>query len=169
MRPRIIDRLLGSYFRVENFNSWLDIGTGNGNTACSHPYYNKIPNKTGIDTKIPLKSFHGSEWEIIKEEYKEGCSVWDREFQLVTMFDIIEHYSKEDGIKILNHLEKTTKLIIVFTPNGYYKIEGPQWDKWDLHKCGWETEEFLNKGYTVKLLKDFHEDGDALLAWKYKL
>lgn len=163
MRPRVIDKLLSLQLPTTAYGTYLDIGTGDGNVACSHPYYAKIPNKTGIDPQRPLKLFHHPSWTLLKEAYKEGCSVWENEYDLITLYDIIEHYTKEEGTKILDHIEQKGKLIVIFTPSGFYPQDGNEWDS---HKCGWTAQEFLDRGYSVHLLKDFHEKGDALFAWK---
>ena len=57
MRPRVIDKLLGLVLPTDGYKSWLDIGTGDGNTCCSHPYYDKIEHKVGFSVHL-LKDFH---------------------------------------------------------------------------------------------------------------
>ena len=164
MRPRVIDKLLGLVLPTDGYKSWLDIGTGDGNTCCSHPYYDKIEHKVGIDPQETVRKLHSPDFKVLRESYDEKSSVWNEKFDLVTMFDLLEHYKKPDALKLLKHLDEiTNKMLIIFTPKGFYYQGGNEWDS---HKSGWEPEELLELGFSVHLLKDFHEEGDALFAWK---
>ncbi|MCM3129871.1 MULTISPECIES: class I SAM-dependent methyltransferase [unclassified Paenibacillus] len=108
-------------------------------------------------------------------------------FSTITMIDSLEHFTKKDGIKLLQLAEQIAKhRIIIFTPRGYfpqsgvdhYKLKGERYQK---HHSGWDEQELLSLGYHVIVLRGFHGQGnpsfetsfdtehkamDAILAWK---
>lgn len=105
----------------------------------------------------------------------------------VTMIDSLEHFTKKDGMELLQQAEQIAKhRIIIFTPRGYfpqvgidhYQLNG---ERYQSHHSGWDEQELLALGYDVIVLKGFHnlknpsfeasfhtdhQSVDALLAWK---
>ena len=68
-------------------------------------------------------------------------------FDVALLGDIIEHFEKEDGHRLLAELFKHTKNILVSTPYGYKaqgRIDG---NINEAHKSGWTMKDF--KPYTV--------------------
>ncbi|MCL6603760.1 MAG: class I SAM-dependent methyltransferase [Paenibacillus sp.] len=85
-----------------------------------------------------------------------------KSFSAVTFIDSLEHFSMEDGKKLLEMAEKiSTNRVVVFTPRGFfpqsgidhYHLNGELYQK---HWSGWEPEDFLSMGYEVLILKGFH-------------
>ena len=109
-----------------------------------------------------------------------------RRFDRVTMFDFIEHLSKDEGIRMLEAVERIAlREIVLFVPkennnlinseeykqfmSRIYQTIPP--DQCDLqsHKAHWSPEDFKNLGYEVWTFKDFHFKGfDAFFAFKYR-
>jgi hypothetical protein len=105
---------------------------------------------------------------------------------MVTLIDTIEHFTKTDGLTLLNKAEQIAgSRVIVFTPRGFFPQSvdhyGLSGDRYQTHRSGWEPEEFEQLGYEVMILKNFHDSDnlafvkslgsnhppvDALLAWK---
>lgn len=105
----------------------------------------------------------------------------------ILLNDVIEHFSKDDGLKLLQMAEQiANKCVVVFTPRGffpqrdydYFQLQGEQFQE---HRSGWEPEEFMSMGYNVMVFKKFHDERnlsflqafgsnhppvDAILAWK---
>ena len=104
---------------------------------------------------------------------------------MVALIDTIEHFTKTDGLTLLNKAEQIAgSRVIVFTPRGFF----PQSvDHYGLSGELYQTiaatgaEEFDQLGYEVMILKNFHDSDnlafvnwfggrhppvDALLAWK---
>ena len=159
--------------------SWLDIGSGNGE-ACTTNYINKLV-WHGYDGQVkiacdPNAWEAGKDWRIVRELYGEKCSLWNQHFDLITAWDILEHLEKKEGEKWLDHFEEVAnRLIVIFTPQGFLPQGNEQgFHDLDVHKSGWEVEDFIKRGYATYLTpKDFHHNptgviGDfaAILAWK---
>lgn len=109
-------------------------------------------------------------------------------FATVTFVDSIEHFTKEDGHRILKKAELLARdKVIVFTPRGFFPQSvdhyGLNGDVYQTHYSGWEPEDFTELGYEVLVFNGFHDTNnhafvesfgrghppiDALLAWKYK-
>ncbi|TCP23790.1 hypothetical protein EV207_12813 [Scopulibacillus darangshiensis] len=108
-------------------------------------------------------------------------------FTTVLFNDSIEHFKKRDGIHLLNIAEEiATDKVIVFTPRGYFPQKDFDYfnmggEKYQKHRSGWESRDFLDMGYNVTIFKDFHGPNnssfrqaygdnhppiDAILAWK---
>lgn len=82
-----------------------------------------------------------------------------RSFDLVLLLDIVEHLEKEDALKLMSMAEEIARVaVIVETPKGYVPQNIDIWkgggDEWQTHRCGWEPEEFLDRGYKV-VVRDY--------------
>ena len=73
-----------------------------------------------------------------------------RKFDLVTLFDIIEHLPKRRGFELLERCEQLTdKFVLVQTPNGFLE-QGPEHDnEHQRHLSGWFAHDFEGLGYKV--------------------
>lgn len=78
-------------------------------------------------------------------------------FDLVTCFDMIEHIKKDDGFKLIAHLEGLCKgRLVFFTPLGEMSI-GEDKRQYHTHLCGWKPEEFVSLGYSCLVMPNFHD------------
>lgn len=82
------------------------------------------------EDKIGAKNILGVEWAdsrlavakekitVIKYDIRDITSIIpDKSFDIVTMFDVLEHINKRDGLKLLKELEKKVKnQIVIFAP-----------------------------------------------------
>ena len=73
-----------------------------------------------------------------------------RQFDLVTLFDVIEHFPKRQGFELLERCERLTcKYLLVVTPNGFLE-QGPEYgNEFQRHLSGWFPHDFEGLGYTV--------------------
>jgi len=72
------------------------------------------------------------------------------QFDAVVALDVIEHLTKEDGLRMMQAMEKIARRkIIIFTPNGF--LPQRHLEKSDLqeHISGWEIAEMQQHGYRV--------------------
>jgi SAM-dependent methyltransferase len=83
-------------------------------------------------------------------------------FSAVSFVDSLEHFSMQEGKKLLEMAEEiANNRVVVFTPRGFfpqsdvdhYHLEGELFQR---HWSGWEPEDFLELGYEVTVLKGFH-------------
>jgi Methyltransferase domain len=71
-------------------------------------------------------------------------------FDMVTLFDVIEHFPKRQGYEMLERCEHlTSKYIIVHTPSGFLE-QGPEdGNEFQRHLSGWFPHDFEGMGYNV--------------------
>jgi len=136
---------------TEGCDSILDVGCGESSPL---KILGSEIRKVGIDAFKP--SIEKSKKEKIHEEYFE-MEIMDilnkfgeNSFDCILANDIIEHLDKEDGLKLLELLEKVArKRIIIFTPNGFVPQEAYENNPWQVHKSGWSADEMKQRGYNV--------------------
>jgi len=159
----------------KDFQSWLDIGTGNGCVAQEWRHHSeRMPKKVAVDNGEYPECLAGyglfegldDKWEIYKEPYNESSKVWNDSFDFITIMDTIQYYYKPDGDIVLDNLiKKTNKLLIVWTTDGYYPDNG-------FSSC-WHEEDFKKRGMQTMIAKGFHLGppyvGDGLLSWYEEL
>lgn len=106
---------------------------------------------------------------------------------LVTLIDVIEHFTTDDAHEVLRQAESVARRrVVLFTPRGEFPQSG--FDAFGLggeelqrHRSTWEPEMLAGLGYRVTVLTGFHNATnasfveafgadaapvDALLAWK---
>lgn len=68
-----------------------------------------------------------------------------KEYDLIIMSDIIEHLTKEDGLKIVDELLEKCKWMIIQTPLGFRKQPEVFGNKYEEHLSGYFPEDFKGK------------------------
>ncbi|WP_433943950.1 class I SAM-dependent methyltransferase [Paenibacillus sp. SN-8-1] len=182
--PRFISALRE---RLKFADSVLDIGCGIG--AMWDHYDSKII--IGVDIHraylehlihLPRRAI-----PIHADARRIGELFMPRSISAVTLIDSLEHFTKEDGLKVLKDAENIARdQVIVFTPRGFFPQEGVDnyglsGEQYQKHYSGWESGELLQLGYNVKVFKNFHHAEnpsfveaygvdhppvDAIFAWK---
>lgn len=73
-----------------------------------------------------------------------------RKFDLITLYDVIEHLPKKRGYELLERCEQLTdKYVLLQTPNGFLE-QGPEHgNEYQRHLSGWFPHEFEGLGYKV--------------------
>ena len=162
--PAIVNELVEF---EDTINEWLDVGTGDGVVTSALKWNNEASTKLWFDAVEEVPSsldnswkFHSCEWGLPESQ------------DLITLFDVIEHFTKEDGISFIEECKKRSKHIVVFTPRGFFPQEGTEENPYMEHLSGWEPEEFEELGFETTILKGFHyHEGegkkyDAIIAWR---
>lgn len=148
-RNRFFYKLLEVY--LSDCNSVLDVGCG-FNSAIGRvrkTFYSEGMDiyKPSIDISKKNKTHDNYKLGNIKtlEKYYKQKS-----FDAVIALDVIEHLEKEDGIGLMEKMEKIArKKVIILTPNGFYHqghIDGNIYQK---HRSGWYTNDYKKRGYKV--------------------
>lgn len=71
-------------------------------------------------------------------------------YDCVTAMDVIEHFSKADGFRLLDRMEQIARRrVIVFTPNGFLPQEAFDGNEAQRHLSGWSEADFRARGYRV--------------------
>src|SRR6185295_2148371 len=73
-----------------------------------------------------------------------------RKFDLVTLYDVIEHLPKKQGFDLLEKCEElSSKYVLLQTPNGFLE-QGPEFgNEHQRHLSGWFPHDFEGLGYKV--------------------
>ncbi len=129
--------------------SVLDLGCGKSCMIqfCSVPYsvgiklfepYLQASKKKGIHNEY-IKA------NITEVEFKENA------FDAVMALEVLEHLTKNDGYNLLKKMEKwAKKKVIITTPNGYLYQDGYDDNPLQIHRSGWDIEDFKKLGYKVR-------------------
>lgn len=147
-----LDSILEKQCMMISPESLLDVGCGANSPI--QKFSAKIQRTVGIDGFLP--SIQKSRVKNIHREYIHGdlmssmSALKSKSFDVVIAMDVIEHFEKEQGWKFLGELERLArKRVIVFTPNGFLPQGEYDENPNQLHRSGWEVEEFIERGYSV--------------------
>lgn len=70
-------------------------------------------------------------------------------FDAVIMVEVLEHLSKNTGLKIMKKAEKWAKRkVIITTPNGFFPMGRVDNNIWQKHLSGWNSTEFKKLGFS---------------------
>ncbi|TQF16597.1 class I SAM-dependent methyltransferase [Myxococcus llanfairpwllgwyngyllgogerychwyrndrobwllllantysiliogogogochensis] len=137
---------------VGSCDSVLDIGCGSGSPLkkISH-LFSRTVGVDGYPASIERSRAAGIHQEYHCMDLLEvGKHFAPKSFDAVIALDVIEHFEKPEGYRLLEMMESLArKRVVIFTPNGFL----PQ-DEWDnnvhqVHRSGWEVYDFELRGYRV--------------------
>lgn len=137
---------------VGNAKSLLDVGCGSDSPI---KYFKKKFGFTlGVDGFEPSikesrqKGIHNEYrcMDLLEIEEKFGANSFD----CVLSSDVIEHFPKKNGLKLINQMESIARnRVIIFTPNGFVPQYEHSGNYLQRHQSGWTSEEMINLGYDV--------------------
>lgn len=86
---------------------------------------------------------------------------------LVTLIDVIEHFTPDDAHEVLRQAETVAaRRVVLFTPRGEFPQDG--FDAFGLggeelqrHRSSWEPDNLAALGYRVLILKGYHTSDNA--------
>jgi len=155
---------------IESCQTLLDLGCGTKSPV--EKFSNELCYSVGIDTFEP--SLLKNKKSKIYTEYKKmnvleiGCEYKENSFDCVLASELIEHLTKEDGLRLIAMMEKIAKKkVIIFTPNGYLPQDEYDGNEFQIHRSGWYPSEMEDMGYRVigirglKLLRGKH----GMIKW----
>jgi ubiquinone/menaquinone biosynthesis C-methylase UbiE len=128
-----------------NARTVLDVGCGQG----VHRLYRDYES-TGIDIYaddlVRAKALENYK-TLINKDIRD-MNYPDKSFDAVTAIEIIEHLKKEDGIKLLDIIERIAgKVVVITTPWGDDLKPKYKWNPFLDHQSGWLPKEFEARGY----------------------
>lgn len=154
----------------------LNIGIGDMCSAIAKQLVNiKFGYLKMVDVHQPyIDNAKQLDWlaEEVEFELKDGKAKYDwKDYDLVMIFDVLEHIEKEESIRIVKEIQDAGVKLLVFGP----LEDQPRANKFGVlsqdHISFWKEQDFIDLGLKTTLLKNFHhEDGeswDALWADNY--
>jgi len=157
IKPLIKSQLPGSYYselkrEVEDCNTLLDVGCGSDSPI----RYLRKRCKSAVGVDGHLDSIIKSQLQGIHDEYCQ-INILDidqrfpeKSFDCVLASDVIEHLPKEQGLELIEKMEKISRdRVIIFTPNGFLSQSAHSGNPYQEHLSGWEVGEMRQLGYDV--------------------
>lgn len=150
-----LNEILKEIFIFNLIKKFYDKNTVIYDLGCSNSFrYEYFKNKTKI---IGVEAF---KYNISKNKYDEYLItdilffIKQEKFlenkKIFILNDVIEHFNKEDGLKIINLLSSLkNSLIILFTPNGFICQSELDNNPFQKHKSGWCYDEFKINGFNT--------------------
>ncbi|OHD71736.1 MAG: hypothetical protein A2W19_15440 [Spirochaetes bacterium RBG_16_49_21] len=146
--------------RLINAKSILDIGVGFGKWGLLiREYFDLRPDeKKGYDkwsikldgieaNEKYLTPVHGYVYDqVFVGEAIDILSNNNLYYDLILGIDVIEHFTKPEGLKFLNLCRNRARTVFINTPNIYYKLQREYFNPYMLHKSGWDADDFTKLG-----------------------
>jgi hypothetical protein len=169
--PIILD--LRNRISRKNLNNLkvLNVGAGSGYSGLARQLPHLAFKQLDIiDVHLPyLSSAQTKEWDTETVNFINSSIVgFDTSpYDLVLMFDVLEHLVKEDSLKVMADI-KCHQIIFIPLEKEYrtnvYEAESQD------HLSMWCEEDFIKLGYSTEVLKDFHKEDDRIFdaLWAVK-
>ena len=124
----------------------LDVGCGNNSVV---QFFNKkLESSVGMDLFAKSIGIHDT---YIKANALDIDKYFKpKSFDCVLSIDVVEHLEKKQALELIKKMERIAKkCLVIQTTNGYLK-QGPEGgNPYQVHKCGFTTDEFRKMGYKV--------------------
>lgn len=176
-RPVVIDSINLRKLLPANYENMrvLNVGIGAGTSMLAQQLpFLKFKKITHLDVYEPYitaakKLIWDSPVEFIQKDVRSITDI--SSYDLVLMFDVLEHLPKEDSIALINRFTKAGIKVLAFTPvekelmnhrDGTDDIES------QMHYSLWDSKDFEDLSLRTVTLKDFHGlNYDAVWAMGY--
>ena len=127
----------------------LELGCGKGSPI---RYVDKDFYSVGVDVYRP--AIEQSKKAKIHDDYIESeifsLDLEDNSFDCVIALDLIEHLTEENGVKLLELMERiSSDKVIIFTPNGLVEQGEVDDNPFQKHLSGWSVDFFEKRKYEV--------------------
>jgi hypothetical protein len=140
----------------------LDLGFGFGSKGMLFREYTDVWNgdyfgwKTRIDGVEIYDEYITDLQRIIYDNiYTQNISLFVKTmgyYDLVYMGDVIEHFSKEEGKKVIEELKKKSRCLIIVTPVKVLAQGDVYGNKFEEHKSQWSAEDF--EGFEIETFRN---------------
>jgi hypothetical protein len=146
--------------RLVNAKSILDIGVGFGKWGLLiREYFDlRTDEKKGYeDWSIKLDGIeanakyltpvHGYIYDnVFVGEANDILSNNNLYYDLIIGIDVVEHFTRIEGLKFLDLCRNRARTVFINTPNIYYKLQKEYHNPFMLHKSGWDADDFAKLG-----------------------
>lgn len=165
-------RVLERELRGEG-TSLLDVGCGSNSPI--RRFAHTIPVRVGVDGFAT--SIEASRRDGIHTAYHQldlvdiGTHFAPGSFDCVLASDVIEHFTKTDGLRLMAAMERIARRkVLIFTPTGFLPQTPYEGNAMQAHLSGWDVDEMRDHGYRVIGIngwQGFFGEG-ARIAWRPK-
>ena len=136
---------------VADADSLLEVGCGDSSPI---RWFSRKPRRTiGVDIFEPSiersraagihTEYHKLDVLEIGEQFEPGS------VDVIAAFDLIEHLTEQDGLRLLHMSERIARRVVIFTPNGWLDQGEYDGNPWQQHHSGWSVSQFRSLGYDV--------------------
>jgi hypothetical protein len=88
--------------------------------------------------------------EVVKWRLEEAPLPFrDRESEVVTCIEVIEHLPRDAGERLLDELERIAGRVVISTPNWFFDQEKLDGNPLQAHRSLWRERDFTARGYAV--------------------
>ena len=137
-----------------NCESLVDLGCGRGIIGALCRIYRAPRRLVGVDGFEPYLAFcrqMGFYDEALPVDLREGRLPFrEKEFQIATCIEVIEHLPKDAGKTLLDEIERIASCVIVTTPGIWFEQDEYDGNPLQKHLSLWKTSEFRARGYQVQ-------------------
>ena len=158
--------------------SVLDLGIGFGMNGCvvrNWLDHGMAPYNTILVGVEVFPEYQSPAWDMYDtvaitdiESYLNQCITNGRKFDMVIMTDVIEHFTKEDGTRVLKLCKEVcNKAVMVSTPAIFIEQGAYAGNEHEKHLSHWTIEDFAALGFGI--VKDGRPDnfGHQMLVVDY--
>ena len=134
---------------LEGCATILDLGCGD-NSPMRFIHAAKLTGVDGYAPSIQAAEKQGTHDEYHLADVRTVDELFgERRFDACIALDVIEHLEKQDGLRMLESMERlATKRVVIFTPNGFVPQKSKNGDLQE-HLSGWLPDEMRERGYIV--------------------
>ena len=133
--------------------SLLDIGCGRGIIGAMCRIYRGVNHLVGVDGFEPYLEFSRKagfyDYTVLRDLNEVPLPFDNKEFEVVTCTEVIEHLSEDAGQKLLDELERIAARVIVTTPNIRFEQDEYDGNSYQRHLSHWRPVAFRKRGYRV--------------------
>lgn len=142
--------------------SVLDIGVGMGKwgVLCRDVLdvyagrFHRHEWKTKIDGVEIFQNYRNPLWDLVYDRVIVGNAIDVIDslytYDVILLCDVIEHFTKSEGMTLLDKLLSRGKLVLVTSPRDY-AAQGPLWgNPYEEHKSGWTKRDFATFPHLYK-------------------
>lgn len=133
---------------LKGCSSVLDLACGSDSPL----QFVKVPYSLGIDIFLP--AIEESRKKGIHASYRQAdvtvVQFEDSSFDAVMGFNILEHLSRDEGLKLIVKASRWARRKVIFClPNGFLEQDAYDGNPFQVHLSSWSARDFQNLGFRV--------------------
>jgi SAM-dependent methyltransferase len=145
-------RLVRKHVAADGISSVLDVGCGDSSPVAR--FASALEVTVGVDRHLPSimrgRSRQAHSEYVVADVLDIGAVFPENSFDCVTLLEVIEHLSRDDGYALLAQCERIArKRVVVSTPNGFLQQPARDGNPFQEHLSGWTRQDFEARDYRV--------------------